>query len=83
MLSVQFLPSSIVAGNTGLIFGKWGSAPKADANSNTYDFVLNAGAADGTNLDESLKEAPQKGDLWLISDTAAQQVNVIEHNFDE
>lgn len=78
-LTVQFLPSSIEAGNTGLVFGKWGSAPKADKASNTWDFVLNSGAADGTNLDEALDRAPQKGSLWLVSDTADQKVNITEH----
>lgn len=83
VLSVQFIPSSIVAGNTGLIFGKFGAAPVASADSNSWDFMLNAGAADGTNIDESLPEAPNKQDLWLISDTAGQIVNVIERNIGE
>jgi len=82
-LSVQHLPSSIYAGNTGLIFGKFGSAPKADTASNTWDFVLTSGSADGTNINENLPEAPDKRDLWLISDTAAQIVNVIEKNRNE
>lgn len=77
-LTVQLIPSSIIAGNTGLVFGKWGSAPKADINSNTWDFVLNAGAVDGTNLYETRDDAYLKKDLWLISDTASQQVNVVE-----
>lgn len=83
VLSVQFLPASIAAANTGLVFGKWGSAPKADAASNTWDFVLNPGSADGTNIDESAPIAQRKGDLWLVSDTAGQQVNVDEHNVEE
>jgi hypothetical protein len=81
-LTIQHLPTSLVAGNTGNIFGKWGSAPKADLNSNTWDFVLNPGATDGVNLDESQAKASRTEDLWLISDTASQQVNVIEHNTD-
>lgn len=82
-LTVQFVPSSVIAGNTGLIFGKWGSAPVADLNSNTWDFVLNPGAADGTNLDKSMAEAPDKGSLWLVSDTADQVVNLVEENIKE
>ena len=75
---MQLIPSSIVAGNTGLVYGKWGSAPVADPNSNTWDFVLNAGAVDGANLYETRDVAKQQQDLWLISDTANQQVNVVE-----
>ena len=83
VLAVQFIPSSIIAGNTGLIFGKFGSAPKADTASNTWDFLLNAGAADGTNIGETATEAPLKDDLWLISDTAAQIVNIDDRNMQE
>lgn len=82
-LAVQFLPSSIIAGNTGLIFGKFGAAPVANVESNTWDFVLNPGAADGTNIDEALAKAPEERDLWLISDTAAQIINVVEKNLPE
>lgn len=82
-LSVQMIPTGIIAGNTGLIFGKWGSAPKADIASNTWDFVLNGGATEGTNLDESLKEAPIKDDLWLTADTADQIVSLVERHINE
>lgn len=77
-LAVQFLPTGIISGNTGLIYGKFGSAPKADPLSNTWDFVLNAGATEGTNLDEALAKAPLTEDLWLISDTANQIVSLVE-----
>jgi len=79
-ISVQLIPSSIVAGNTGLVYGKFGSAPKADINSGTWDFVLNPGAVDGSNLYESKDKAHVDKDLWLISDTANQQVNVVERD---
>lgn len=79
-LSVQFLPAGIIAGNTGLIYGKFGSAPKADPLSNTWDFVLNPGATEGTNLDETLAKAPITDDLWLISDTADQIVSLTERH---
>jgi len=80
LISVQMIPSSIVAGNTGAVYGKFGSAPKADINSNTWDFVLNAGAADGSNLGETVKEAWDTQELWLIADTAGQVVNVVERS---
>ena len=79
-ISVQLVPSSIVAGNTGLIFGKFGGAPVANVNSNANDFVLNAGAVDGANLYETTVEAYDKQELWLISDTAGQVVNIVERS---
>lgn len=74
------LPSSIVAGNTGLIFGKFGSAPTVGVDSNGYDFVLNPGAADGSNLYETTDKAYDTQELWLVSDTAGQLVNVVERS---
>lgn len=77
-ITVQMLPNSIEAGNTGLIYGKFGSAPVAAAGSNSWDFVLNSGAADGSNFYDATDKAYNQQDLWLISDTAAQIVNVVE-----
>lgn len=77
-LTVQMLPDAIATQNTGLVFGKFGSAPVADVDSNTWDFVLSAGASDGTNTFETRDKALIDKDLWLISDTADQQVNVNE-----
>ena len=79
-ISVQMLPSSIVAGNTGLVYGKFGSAPKADINSNTWDFVLNPGAADGSSLYETTDKSYITQELWLVSDTAGQLVNIVERS---
>ena len=77
-VSAQLIPSSIIAGNTGLVYGKFGSAPAANINSNSWDFVLNAGAADGANLYETTDKAYNVQELWLIADTAGQVVNIIE-----
>lgn len=82
-LSVQYLPGSQIAGNVGNVFGAYNGAPKADLTSNTWDFALNPGASDGTNISETLPEAHQKGDLWLVSDTADQIINVVETNIPE
>lgn len=79
MLSAQYIPSSILPGNTGLVFGKFGSAPVASETSNTWDFILNPGAADGVNLFETKDRAFIEQDLWLISDTPGQIVNVVEN----
>lgn len=80
VLSVEMLPTSIAAGNTGLIYGKFGSAPVASLTSNTWDFVLNSGSTGGVNVYQSRDEALITQDLWLISDTAAQEVNIVEIN---
>ena len=77
-ITVQMLPNSIEAGNTGLIYGKFGSAPVATPGSNSWDFVLNSGAADGSNFYDATDKAYNEQDLWLISDTADQVVNVVE-----
>ena len=77
-LAVQMVPSSIVAGNTGLVYGKFGSYPVADINSPTWDFVLNPGATDGTNTFETRDKALITKPLFLIADTADQVVNVTE-----
>ncbi len=79
-IAVQMIPSSIVAGNTGLIYGKFGSAPQANINGGTWDFVLNAGAADGSNLYETTAQAWDQQELWLVSDTAGQLVNITERS---
>lgn len=77
-ITVQLLPNSIEAGNTGLVFGKFGSAPVATLESNSWDFVLNAGAADGSNFYDASDVAFNRQELWLKSDTAGQKVNVVE-----
>lgn len=79
-LSAQLMPLSIIAGNTGKVYGKFGSPPTASDTSNSWDFVLNAGAADGTNLYESQDVAADMQELWLVSDTADQIVNVVERS---
>lgn len=77
-ITVQLLPNSIIAGNTGLVYGKFGSAPVADPASATWDFVLNSGAADGSNFYDATDKAFNTQDLWLIADTAGQVVSVVE-----
>ena len=77
-LTVQLLPNNISAGNTGLVFGKFGSAPYPSLESNSWDFVLNAGALDGTNVYMASDSAIVTQELWLVSDTAWQRVNVVE-----
>jgi len=80
---IQFLPSSIIAGNTGKIYIKRGSAPKADDNSNTWDHVLNAGASIGDNTGDQQPKSPWLDDVWAISDTADQICTLEEQNVAE
>lgn len=79
-ITVQLLPNNIAAGNTGLVFGKFGSAPTPTLESNNWDFVLNAGAADGANFYGTRDFSLVTEELWLASDTAGQIVNVIEQS---
>lgn len=75
---IQVLPSSIIAGNTGLVFVARGHAPGSVTALNTLDETLNAGASTTENLmDGSSKDRVQE-EVWLISDTAGQIVNVSE-----
>lgn len=83
-LVAQMLPVSVAAGNANAqIYGKWGSAPKADATSNTWDFVLVPGASDGTNTSGLAGADARKEDLWLIGSTTGLQVNVSEDSASE
>lgn len=82
-LTVQLLPNNVEAGNTGLVFGKFGSAPYASLESNSWDFVLNAGALDGTNVYMASDTAVVSQELWLVSDAAGQRVNVVERQIPE
>jgi hypothetical protein len=82
-ITVQLLPNNIAAGNTGLVFGKFGSAPYPTLASNSWDFVLNAGALDGSNLYEANNAAVSQQELWLCADTAGQSVNVVERSIPE
>lgn len=79
-ISVQLLPNNIAAGNTGLVYGKFGSAPSAGLSSNSWDFVLNAGAAAGDNLYQARDAALVTDELWIVSDTDGQIVNVVERD---
>lgn len=77
-ISVQMMPTSIQAGNTGKVYGKFGSAPTASDTSGTWDFTLVAGAADGSNVAEGADRANDERELWLVASAAGQYVNVVE-----
>ncbi len=77
------MPSSIIAGNTGKIYVKRGSAPKADDASNTWDHLLNSGASVGDNTGDQQPKCPWLDDVWAISDTADQVCTLEEANIIE
>lgn len=81
-VSVEYVSDSVIAGNNAKIYGKFGSPPVASDESNSWDFVLNPGAIDGSNQGQSLPEAPNKDELWLIASAAGQIVNVVERHID-
>ena len=80
---LQFLPSSIIAGNTGKIYVKRGSAPVANDNSNTWDHLLNAGSSVGDNVSDQQEKSPWLDDVWAISDTTDQVCTLEESNIAE
>lgn len=79
----EFLPASIIAGNTGKVYIKRGSAPVASDTSNTWDHVLNSGAAVGDNIDDSSPESPWKGAIYAVSDTADQVLTFLETEIEQ
>lgn len=82
-VSVEYISDAVIATNNAKIYGKFGSAPVASDESNSWDFVLNPGAIDGSNQSQSLPEAPNKDDLWLIASAAGQVINVVERYIDD
>ena len=80
---LEFIPASIISGNTGIVFVKRGSAPKADILSNTWDHTLSSGDQAGDNLDGAADKSPWEGDIWAVSDAAAQICTFRETNQDE
>ncbi len=75
---VQFVPSSIIAGNTGLVFISRGGPAGGVADLATADETLNAGASTTENLKDGSSEERVKDEVWAVSDTAGQIINVSE-----
>lgn len=79
-LDIVFVPSSIIAGNTGLIYGKVHTPPRASATADTWDFVINSGSSYSLKLLQGDPAHLVKSEIWLVSDTAGQIVTVTETN---
>lgn len=69
---VEFLPSSVVAGNTGLVFLGIGNPPGNSLTRTSYDAVMNAGASNQRNTKDGHSEMEVKNAIWLQADTADQ-----------
>lgn len=80
---LQFVPASIEAGNTGLIYIGRGYPPSTNADSPSKDHVLNSGSSVGDNVDALLPECPYKGAVFAISDTTSQVCTMFEENVEE
>lgn len=79
---IQFIPSSIQSGNTGLIFIGRGFVPTATVGHALQGEVLNAGAAIEEVKQFEGDTRPYKGTIWAVSDTASQQC-VVEEEISE
>lgn len=77
---VVFLPSSIIAGNTGLVFAKYGGPPGDTGTPVNTDITLNAGASLSEKIADGYPPQHVREELWLVSDTADQIVVVNEFN---
>lgn len=80
---VQYLPSSIVAGNTGLVYLASRVPPSADVTSTVYEEVLNPGASVARTIANGDSTDVVRDAVWLVSDTAGMVVLVKEFIGDE
>ncbi len=80
--TLTFTPSSIAAGNTGKIFVGRGFVPIATVGDANQGDVLNAGSSIEEKKSYKEDDQPYKGAVWIISDTASQQITVDEQQSD-
>lgn len=78
--TVQYTPSSIASGNTGRIFIGRGFIPNATVGDSNQGDVLNAGAGIEEKKAYQTDTLPWKGNIWIVSDTASQQVTFDEQS---
>lgn len=75
---VEFVPSSVIAGNTGLVYMGIGNPPGNVVTRTSYDAVMNPGASNQRNTKEGHSDLEVHSAIWLQSDTAGQVVLVRE-----
>ena len=76
--TIEFTPSSIVAGNTGHVFVGRGFVPNAVIGDPNQGDVLNPGAAIEEKKQYDGDSLPYKGQIWVVADAADQQCSVEE-----
>ncbi len=79
---IQFMPTSVQSGNTGLIFLGRGFTPVATVGHASQGEVLKAGASIEEVKEYEGDVRPYKGNIFIISDTANQQC-IIEEETEE
>ena len=75
---IEFIPSSIIAGNTGLVFIGIGNPPGSAVTATSYNEVLNSGSATYRNATVASTEREIQEAIWAIADAADQVINVSE-----
>ena len=75
---IQFISTSIDAGNTGIIFIGRGQQPTASAASENSGEMMTQGSAIEELKSYDGDPRPFKGAIWAVSDTASQELEVQE-----
>jgi len=69
---IEFIPSSVIAGNTGLVYMAIGNPPGNALTKNSYDAVMNAGSSNQRNTKDGHSALEVQSAIWLQADTAGQ-----------
>lgn len=75
---VEFVPSSVIAGNTGLVYLSIGNPPGNVITRTSFDAVMNPGASNQRNTKDGHSKLEVQSAIWIQSDTAGQVVLVRE-----
>lgn len=75
---IQYVPASVIATNTGLVFLAINKIPSANSAGENNEHILISGASLTRALALGDSVAEVTGALWAISDTADQQLTLKE-----
>ena len=75
---VEFLPSSVVSGNVGLVYLAIGNPPGNVLTRTSYDAVMNPGSSNERNTKDGHSKMEVQSAIWIQSDTIDQVVMVRE-----
>ena len=81
--ALEFTPSSIVAGNTGLIYIGRGFVPNAVVGDPNQGDVMNPGSAIEEVKAFAEDTRPYKGTIWAVANVINQQITYDEQNAGE